>query len=90
MSGAEIADTKEVVKQKYGEAALRVKTAGSSCCGDAPPSNCCDPIARNLYDAAQAAQVPEEALLAWLGCGRPTALAQLKPGETVLDLGSRH
>jgi SAM-dependent methyltransferase len=88
MSTTETTDIKEVVKQKYGEAALRVKSGGSSCCGARPASNCCDPITANLYDAAQAGQIPEEALLASLGCGNPTALAQLKPGETVLDLGS--
>jgi len=82
------ADIKEVVKQKYGEAALRVKSGGSSCCGGAPGTGCADPITTNLYDASQAGQIPEEALLASLGCGNPTALAQLKPGETVLDLGS--
>src|SRR6202046_3793798 len=79
---------KEVVKQKYGEAALRVTSGGSSCCGATASTGCCDPITTNLYDAAQAGQIPEEALLASLGCGNPTALAQLKPGETVLDLGS--
>ena len=81
-------DIKEVVKQKYGEAALRVKTGGSSCCGAAPATSCCDPITSDLYDVSQIGQIPEEALLASLGCGNPTALAQLKPGETVLDLGS--
>jgi SAM-dependent methyltransferase len=79
---------REVVKQKYGEAALRVQSGGSSCCGAAAATSCCDPITINLYDAAQAGQIPEEALLASLGCGNPTALAQLKPGEIVLDLGS--
>ena len=88
MSTTETTDIKEVVKQKYGEAALRVKSGGSSCCGATPASNCCDPITANLYDATQAGQIPEDALLASLGCGNPTALAQLKPGETVLDLGS--
>ncbi|HTU33605.1 MAG TPA: arsenite methyltransferase [Candidatus Acidoferrum sp.] len=81
-------DIKEVVKQKYGEAALRVKTGGSSCCGAAPATSCCDPITSDLYDASQIGQIPEEALLASLGCGNPTALASLKAGETVLDLGS--
>jgi arsenite methyltransferase len=88
MSTTETTDIKEVVKQKYGEAALRVKTGGSSCCGATANTGCCDPITTNLYDASQAGQIPEEALLASLGCGNPTALAQLKPGETVLDLGS--
>jgi SAM-dependent methyltransferase len=84
-------DIKEVVKEKYGQAALRVinKTGASSCCGSAPSSGLsCDPITSNLYDQSQAGQVPEEAMLASLGCGNPTALAQLIPGETVLDLGS--
>ncbi len=82
---------KEVVKEKYGQAALRVtnRTGGSCCCGGAPSSGgSCDPITSNLYDEAQAGQIPEDAMLASLGCGNPTALAQLKPGETVLDLGS--
>src|SRR6202051_690480 len=83
----ESSDIKEAVKQKYGEAALRVKSGGSSCCGAAAATGCCDPITTNLYDASQAGQIPEEALLASLGCGNPTALAQLNPGETVLDLG---
>src|SRR5271169_5028350 len=88
-----MADTniKEVVKEKYGQAALRVtnKTGGSSCCGAAPASGLsCDPITANLYDVSQAQQIPEEAMLASLGCGNPTALAPLNPGETVLDLGS--
>jgi len=81
-------DIKDVVKQKYGEAALRVKSGGSSCCCAAASTSCCDPITTNLYDASQAGQIPEEALLASLGCGNPTALAQLSPGEIVLDLGS--
>jgi ubiquinone/menaquinone biosynthesis C-methylase UbiE len=82
-------DIKEVVKEKYGEAALRVKTGGSGCCGAAPASGLsCDPITSNLYDSSQASQIPEEAMLASLGCGNPTALAKLNPGEVVLDLGS--
>jgi arsenite methyltransferase len=82
-------DIKEVVREKYGQAALRVTTGGSSCCGGAPASsNCCDPITSNLYDLSQIKQIPEEALLASLGCGNPTALAKLNPGEVVLDLGS--
>ena len=100
-------DIKKVVRQKYGEAALRVKSGGSSCCGDPPFAKdakdgapapavravsgelkCCDPITSNLYNVSQIGQIPEEAVLASLGCGNPTALAQLKPGETVLDLGS--
>jgi ubiquinone/menaquinone biosynthesis C-methylase UbiE len=87
MSGTDI---KEVVKEKYGQAALRVSSGGSSCCGSSPAtgSGCGDPITSNLYDASQAGQIPEEALLASLGCGNPTALAKLNPGEVVLDLGS--
>lgn len=82
-------DIKEVVKEKYGQAALRVKSGGSSCCGSAPASGLsCDPITSNLYDSSQASQIPEEAMLASLGCGNPTALAKLNPGEVVLDLGS--
>src|SRR6516162_7117807 len=82
-------DIKEVVKEKYGQAALRVKTGGSSCCGAAPASGLsCDPITSNLYDASQGKEIPEEAMLASLGCGNPTALAKLNQGEIVLDLGS--
>jgi arsenite methyltransferase len=82
-------DIKEVVKEKYGQAALRVKTGGSSCCGaTAASAKGCDPITSNLYDTLQAEQVPEEAMLASLGCGNPTALARLNAGEVVLDLGS--
>ena len=88
MSTTDATDIKEVVKQKYGEAALRVKTGGSSCCGSAPGNACADPTTNNLYDVSQIGQIPQEALLASLGCGNPTALAQLKSGETVLDLGS--
>jgi arsenite methyltransferase len=79
---------KEVVKGKYGQAALRVTSGGSSCCGASPSSGCADPITSNLYEAQQTNQIPEEALLASLGCGNPTALAKLNPGEVVLDLGS--
>jgi trans-aconitate methyltransferase len=83
-------NVKEVVMAKYGEAAARVaQGAASSCCGGAPAGMAgCDPITSNLYDALQAGEVPEKALLASLGCGNPTALAELKTGETVLDLGS--
>jgi SAM-dependent methyltransferase len=83
------ADLKAIVREKYGEAARRVNTGGSSCCGaSAAPDGCCDPITSNLYDATQAGVLPEGAVLASLGCGNPTALADLKEGETVLDLGS--
>jgi arsenite methyltransferase len=81
-------DIKEVVKERYGQAAVRVKAGGSSCCGSKPGTGCADPITSNLYEAGQASQIPEEALLASLGCGNPTALAELNPGEAVLDLGS--
>src|SRR5438309_7714433 len=81
------ANIKEIVKEKYGQAALRGKSG--SCCGTADASGTsCDPITSNLYDSSQAGQVPEEAMLASLGCGNPTALAGLNPGEVVLDLGS--
>src|SRR5580704_961466 len=82
---------REVVKEKYGEAALRATTGGSSCCGATAASSCrcgCDPITSNLYDAAQSGEIPAEAMQASLGCGNPTALAKLNAGETVLDLGS--
>lgn len=88
-----MSDIKEVVKEKYGKAALRVVAGdGGGCCG---PGSCCssvpgavDPITVNLYDRQQTEGLPEEAVLASLGCGNPTALAELHPGETVLDLGS--
>ncbi|MGH9772982.1 MAG: arsenite methyltransferase, partial [Candidatus Acidiferrales bacterium] len=82
-------DIKDVVKDKYGQAALRVYSGGSSCCGaSAALGSGCDPITSNLYDDSQADQIPTEAMLASLGCGNPTALAKLNPGEVVLDLGS--
>jgi SAM-dependent methyltransferase len=112
-------EIKDVVREKYGQAALRVKNgqggccvptpAASTCCAPAPEAaSCCapepaaagccgsraaswdatDPITSNLYDASQSGDVPDTALAASLGCGNPTALAELKPGETVLDLGS--
>ena len=79
---------KEVVRKKYGEAALRAQSGGSSCCGASSSTGCADPITSNLYDAAQIGQIPLEALQVSLGCGNPTALAELKAGEVVLDLGS--
>jgi SAM-dependent methyltransferase len=82
-------DIKDVVKEKYGQAALRVQSGKTSCCGGGPALGAsCDPITATLYSAEEGANVPEEALLASLGCGNPTALANLHPGETVLDLGS--
>ena len=83
------ANIKNAVKEKYGGAALRVTTGGSSCCGAAPANGSnVDPITSNLYDPEQSSQIPAEAMLASLGCGNPTALAKLHSGETVLDLGS--
>ncbi len=83
-------NVKDVVKQKYGAAAERVaQGGGNACCGGSAASpEQWDPITSNLYDQAQAADVPAAAMLASLGCGNPTALAELKAGETVLDLGS--
>lgn len=82
---------REAVKEKYGEAAKRVSSgADSACCGTSPASSIegCDPITSNLYGEGDASAVPEAALQASLGCGNPTLLAKLQPGETVLDLGS--
>ncbi len=82
-------EVREIVKEKYGAAALRVQAGGGkSCCGGAAFQGNCDPITSNLYDALQAGELPETAMLASLGCGNPTALAELQLGETVLDLGS--
>jgi 2-polyprenyl-3-methyl-5-hydroxy-6-metoxy-1,4-benzoquinol methylase len=82
-------DIKHVVKDKYGQAALRVKSGGTSCCGSSATGvTNCDPITSSLYNSSETKQVPEDAILASLGCGNPTALAELKPGEIVLDLGS--
>jgi arsenite methyltransferase len=82
---------KAVVQEKYGAAAKRAASGqGSACCGSSPASAIegCDPITSNLYGEGETGSVPEAALRASLGCGNPTALAQLKPGEIVLDLGS--
>ncbi|HEX8273493.1 MAG TPA: arsenite methyltransferase [Longimicrobiaceae bacterium] len=82
-------DIRETVREKYGQAALRVVAGGgNSCCGGAASDGSCDPITSNLYDDAQTSGLPEQAVLASLGCGNPTALAELREGETVLDLGS--
>ena len=111
-------DVKQAVREKYGEAARRVKEGAGGCCAPAPAasaccapapdaSSCCapapaaasccgtpvgrgscDPITSNLYDDAQSGAIPDTALAASLGCGNPTALAELRPGETVLDLGA--
>ncbi len=79
--------TRTYVQKKYGEAAQRVRSDGG-CCGSATPIGAVDPITRDLYGQDQAAAVPATALAASLGCGNPTLLAELHPGETVLDLGS--
>jgi len=81
-------DIKAVVREKYGEAALRVLDGGNSCCGAAAACGTVDPITSGLYDQVQTSEIPEEALKASLGCGNPTALATLNAGEIVLDLGS--
>jgi arsenite methyltransferase len=91
-------EIKDVVKEKYGQAAMRAAKGGSSCCGASPALAStalaspglegCDPITANLYDVSQTMGLPDGAVNASLGCGNPTALANLNPGETVLDLGS--
>jgi SAM-dependent methyltransferase len=81
-------DIREIVKERYGQAALHVIDGGTGCCGTAGPEGAKDPITSDLYTAHEATEVPTEAMAASLGCGNPTALAQLNPGETVLDLGS--
>jgi hypothetical protein len=73
-------DFKQVVKEKYGQAALRVKADGSSCCGATASSGCCDSITSNLYDATQAGQIPEKAMLASLGCGNPDCSGEAESG----------
>jgi SAM-dependent methyltransferase len=77
----------EAVKQKYGEAAKRA-AGGTACCGGGAALSGCDPITKNLYNDTEKAALPEKAVAASLGCGNPTALAKLQPGEIVLDLGS--
>src|SRR5438094_10642592 len=78
---------KDTVKAKYGQAANRVLDGGQATCGGNSGACGCDPVSSNLYDAAETAALPEGAVLASLGCGNPTALAELHAGETVLDLG---
>jgi SAM-dependent methyltransferase len=92
---ADAASLRETVRQRYGEAAIRVLSGDgaaaccdSSCCGAAPSTGQRDPITADLYDADQTACLPEDAVIASLGCGNPTALAELHEGDTVLDLGS--
>jgi arsenite methyltransferase len=82
-------EVKEAVREKYGAVAKSIRTGeDGSCCATAPGCGCSDPITSHLYDAGEAAQVPDAAMKASLGCGNPAALAALKPGEVVLDLGS--
>src|SRR5512138_873122 len=85
-----MSDVREVVRERYGQAALRVvqEQAKGSCCGTGASCGTTDPITRDLYDAVTTATLPEAAVLASLGCGNPTALAELNTGEVVLDLGS--
>lgn len=78
----------EAVREKYGAAAKQVAAGKTACCGGGAELSGCDPITRGLYDAAEQGALPAEAVAASLGCGNPTALAQLQPGEVVLDLGS--
>jgi arsenite methyltransferase len=78
----------EVVKEKYGAAARQVKAGKTACCGGGAELSGCDPITRNLYDESEKSSLPADAVAASLGCGNPTALAKLQPGEIVLDLGS--
>ena len=89
-------ELEDSIKKKYGEAARRVASGEgvpaeccevTACCGGSAAASC-DPITSNLYDQSQAGEIPEAALKASLGCGNPTTLAKLNPGETVLDLGS--
>jgi SAM-dependent methyltransferase len=80
---------KDIVREKYGQAARRAQVGvRTSCCGGGDAAACADPITSNLYDSTQSGEVPEAALAASFGCGNPTALAELRAGETVLDLGS--
>ncbi len=83
-------DIQEIVREKYGKAALQVQNGRASCCGSAPSASGLsrDPVTSNLYPAAETSALPEKAVRASLGCGNPTALAELRPGEIVLDLGS--
>ena len=82
-----MSNIQQAVQEKYGAIAASVRKGGTGCCG---PSSCgcSDPITSDLYSEAQTSGLPTEAVLASLGCGNPTALAELKPGEVVLDLGS--
>jgi arsenite methyltransferase len=82
-------DIRDIVQARYGEAATRARAGQTATCGCGSGSSCGpDPITANLYDDEQTSVLPTEAVLASLGCGNPTALAELRPGEVVLDLGS--
>jgi arsenite methyltransferase len=81
-------DIQEAVKEKYGAAAKQVSAGKTACCGGGAELSGCDPITRNLYNETEKSALPADAVAASLGCGNPTALAELKPGEIVLDLGS--
>src|SRR5437660_6016452 len=81
-------DVREAVKQKYGEAAKHAASGGTACCGGGAELSGCDPITKDLYSEAEKGALPKKAVAASLGCGNPTALAKLQPGEVVLDLGS--
>src|SRR5271157_4022832 len=83
-----MSNIQDAVKEKYGAAAKQVAAGKTACCGGGAELSGCDPITRNLYDASEKAALPADAVAASLGCGNPTALAELKPGEIVLDLGS--
>lgn len=80
-------DTQSAVRERYGSIARDVAESGKTACCD-PALHCCDPITKDLYDGTEKEMLPEKAVLASLGCGNPTALIDLKQGETVLDLGS--
>jgi ubiquinone/menaquinone biosynthesis C-methylase UbiE len=81
-------EIREVVKEKYGKVAQQIQQGGSNCCGGSCGAGGSDVIKANLYSEQEKAALPAEAVMASLGCGNPTALAELKPGEVVLDLGS--
>jgi ubiquinone/menaquinone biosynthesis C-methylase UbiE len=83
-----MSDIQDAVKQKYGAAAKQVAAGKTACCGGGAELSGSDPITRDLYDASEKAALPDDAVAASLGCGNPTARAQLQPGEVVLDLGS--
>ncbi|MGA7613634.1 MAG: arsenite methyltransferase [Thermoanaerobaculia bacterium] len=83
-----MSEIREAVRQRYANAATRVRKGSGGCCGSEPAACCDDPISSDLYDEATTTGIPEEAVRASLGCGNPTLLASIREGETVLDLGS--